>query len=153
VWRSTKYAAHAVQHYAQKVFLKSCPCAARRRVVVVDVAARALSSAVAETPAEHGVDDMRFNDGKGAPGGELIIGRMHSKWRDGKPGRLYRCAPAPCYQRTTRRCRPSYQRDWGQRALPRPCEDEASGRADPGLGRGRHRGPASCDAVSCPNSA
>jgi len=99
----------------------------------VDVAARALSSAVAETPAEHGIDDMRFNDGKGAPGGELIIGRMHSKWRDGKPGRLYRCATAPCCQRTTWPSRPCYQRDWGrgerlcgrgtrERASPRSCQ-------------------------------
>ena len=80
---------------------------------MVDVAARALSSAVAETPAEHGIDDMRFNDGKGAPGGELIIGRMHSKWRDGKPGRLYRCAPALCCLRTTLRCRPVICVLWG----------------------------------------
>ncbi len=40
-------------------------------------------------PEEHGVDKMRFNDGKAAPGGALIIGRMHADWRKGQPGRLY----------------------------------------------------------------
>ncbi|KAK9833320.1 hypothetical protein WJX81_006117 [Elliptochloris bilobata] len=64
-----------------------------RRVVVVDVASRALCASLATTPDSHGIDDMRFNDGKGAPDGALIIGRMHSKWREGKPGRLYRLAP------------------------------------------------------------
>lgn len=60
-------------------------------MVVVDVDRKALGPALATTPEAHGIDDMRFNDGKGAPGGELIIGRMHSKWREGNPGRLYRC--------------------------------------------------------------
>ena len=64
-----------------------------RRVVVVDVDRKALGPALAMTPEAHGIDDMRFNDGKGAPGGELIIGRMHSKWREGNPGKLYRRAP------------------------------------------------------------
>lgn len=36
---------------------------------------------------------MRFNDGKVSPSGTLLVGRMHSKWRDGNPGRLYRLDP------------------------------------------------------------
>lgn len=36
---------------------------------------------------------MRFNDGKVSPQGSLLVGRMHSKWRDGNPGRLYRLDP------------------------------------------------------------
>lgn len=44
-------------------------------------------------PEEHGVDKMRFNDGKAAPGGAVIIGRMHADWRKGAPGRLYKWAP------------------------------------------------------------
>ena len=58
---------------------------------MVDVASKALQTALATTPEAHGIDDWRFNDGKGTPGGELIIGRMHSKWREGTNGRLYRC--------------------------------------------------------------
>ncbi|GAB4813394.1 hypothetical protein N2152v2_000440 [Parachlorella kessleri] len=38
-------------------------------------------------------EDMRFNDGKVSPQGVLVVGRMHSKWRDGKAGRLYRLDP------------------------------------------------------------
>ena len=34
--------------------------------------------------------DCRFNDGKVTPdGSHLIVGHMHSAWRQGKPGRLY----------------------------------------------------------------
>ena len=46
-------------------------------------------------PEQHGVDKMRFNDGKAAPGGALIIGRMHADWRKGAPGRLYKYDPFP----------------------------------------------------------
>ena len=35
-------------------------------------------------PEEHGVDKMRFNDGKAAPGGALIIGRP-CHWADQLP--------------------------------------------------------------------
>ena len=38
-------------------------------------------------------DNMRFNDGKVSPQGTLVVGRMHSKWRDGQRGRLYRLDP------------------------------------------------------------
>ena len=38
-------------------------------------------------------EDMRFNDGKVSPQGVFVVGRMHSKWRDGKAGRLYRLDP------------------------------------------------------------
>ena len=74
---------------------------------MVDVERRALGPALATTPEAHGTDDMRFNDGKGAPGGELIIGRMHSKWRDGNPGRLYRRAPPICSSSALQSCRPT----------------------------------------------
>ena len=39
------------------------------------------------------MDKMRFNDGKAAPGGAVIIGRMHADWRKGAPGRLYKWGP------------------------------------------------------------
>lgn len=38
-------------------------------------------------------ENMRFNDGKVSPQGSLVVGRMHSKWRDGQRGRLYRLDP------------------------------------------------------------
>ena len=60
--------------------------------MLVDVAARKVGRALATVPEDHGVDQMRFNDGKGAPGGALIVGRMHAAWRTANPGRLYRCA-------------------------------------------------------------
>eukprot|EP00890_Picochlorum_soloecismus_P002944 jgi/Picsp_1/3650/NSC_06487-R1_smp-30 gluconolaconase lre domain-containing protein len=45
---------------------------------------------IAMTPEDDGVENMRFNDGKISPQGTLIVGRMHSKWRDGNPGTLYK---------------------------------------------------------------
>ena len=62
----------------------------RRTLVLVDVKERKYGAVLATVPEEHGVADMRFNDGKGSPGGDLIVGRMHSGWRKGNPGRLYR---------------------------------------------------------------
>ena len=61
-----------------------------RDVVAVDIAARKFGAVLATVPEDHGVDQMRFNDGKGSPGGALILGRMHASWRKGHPGRLYR---------------------------------------------------------------
>lgn len=51
-----------------------------------------VGEALFTVPEQHGVDKMRFNDGKAAPGGAVIIGRMHADWRKGSPGRLYKCA-------------------------------------------------------------
>ncbi|CAL8465500.1 g5036 [Coccomyxa elongata] len=64
--------------------------AMHRTIVTLDVRAKSFGKPLLEVPEDHGVDSMRFNDGKGSPGGAFIVGRMHSKWRDGEPGRLYR---------------------------------------------------------------
>ncbi|EFN53462.1 hypothetical protein CHLNCDRAFT_136730 [Chlorella variabilis] len=64
-----------------------------RDIVEVDVAAGTTGRVLATTPEEHGVDGMRFNDGKVSPQGTLLVGRMHCKWRDGQRGRLYRLDP------------------------------------------------------------
>ena len=37
-----------------------------------------------------GVTDMMFNDGKVSPRGAFVVGRLHSKWRDGHTGAVYR---------------------------------------------------------------
>ena len=36
---------------------------------------------------------MRFTDCQATPAGSLLLGRMHSKWRDGQRGRVYRLDP------------------------------------------------------------
>ena len=36
-----------------------------------------------------GVEGLRFNDGKVSPKGAFVIGRLHSKWRDGEKGAVY----------------------------------------------------------------
>lgn len=48
---------------------------------------------LATVPEEHGVKDMRFNDGKVTPQGAFLVGRMHSSWRKGERGRLYALDP------------------------------------------------------------
>lgn len=58
----------------------------------MDVKAKIFGEPLVTVPEDHGVESMRFNDGKGSPGGSLIVGRMHTNWRQGEPGRLYRCA-------------------------------------------------------------
>ena len=61
-----------------------------RTIVLLDLNSRKIvGEPLVTLPEEHGVDNMRFNDGKAAPGGALIIGRMHADWRKGSPGRLY----------------------------------------------------------------
>lgn len=67
-----------------------------RTVVVVDVgpdaaadSAAAGEPAVATVPEDHGVAEMRFNDGKASPAGVFVVGRMHNNWRGGENGRLY----------------------------------------------------------------
>lgn len=44
-------------------------------------------------PARPPAEGLRFNDGKVSPQGSLLVGRMHTKWREGKRGRLYRLDP------------------------------------------------------------
>jgi sugar lactone lactonase YvrE len=65
-----------------------------RSVFPVDVSKRTVGEAIATVPEEHGVEPppegMRFNDGKASPGGVLLVGRMHMKFSEGAPGRLYR---------------------------------------------------------------
>ena len=58
----------------------------------MDVQAKIFGKPLLTVPEDHGVDSMRFNDGKGSPGGAFIVGRMHASWRNGEPGRLYRSA-------------------------------------------------------------
>lgn len=67
--------------------------ALERDVVEVDVEAGTTGRVLASTPEEHGVAGYRFNDGKVSPQGSLLVGRMHSKWRDGVRGRLYALHP------------------------------------------------------------
>lgn len=67
--------------------------ALEREVVEVDVAAGTTGRVLATTPEAHGVEGLRFNDGKVSPQGSLLVGRMHTKWREGKRGRLYRLDP------------------------------------------------------------
>ena len=55
---------------------------------------RGVVRTLAETPEAHGVDGMRFNDGKVAPNGAFVLGRMHNAWREpGNRGRLYSLDP------------------------------------------------------------
>lgn len=44
---------------------------------------------LATLPESEGVEGLRFNDGKVSPGGVFVIGRLHSKWRDGFKGAVY----------------------------------------------------------------
>lgn len=67
--------------------------ALERDIVEVDVEAGTVGRVLATTPEEHGVANCRFNDGKVSPQGSLLVGRMHSKWRDGQRGRLYALHP------------------------------------------------------------
>lgn len=60
-----------------------------RTIVEVNVPNRTLGQTLSIVPEGHGVDDMRFNDGKAAPGGVLILGRMHLSMDPSNPGRLY----------------------------------------------------------------
>ena len=60
-----------------------------RTVAAVRLADGALSPPLATLPEAEGVADMRFNDGKVSPRGTLIVGRLHSKWRDGHAGAVY----------------------------------------------------------------
>ena len=65
----------------------------------MDVKAKTFGEPLLTVPEDHGVDGMRFNDGKGSPGGAFIVGRMHASWRNGEQGRLYRsasCFNYPC---------------------------------------------------------
>ena len=48
---------------------------------------------LASAPEAHGVEGMRFNDGKVSPQGTLVVGRMHAAWRTRQPGRLYALLP------------------------------------------------------------
>ena len=67
-----------------------------RTVVAVRLGAAAAAAAAAVSPPlatldeGEGVADMRFNDGKVSPKGAFIVGRLHSKWRDGHTGAVYR---------------------------------------------------------------
>lgn len=62
-----------------------------RSVHVVDVSSSSFDATPLATLGEgEGVEEgMRFNDGKVSPQGTFIIGRMHSKWREGKKGAVY----------------------------------------------------------------
>lgn len=53
-------------------------------------AAATIGPPLATLDESEGVADMRFNDGKVSPRGAFIIGRLHSKWRDGHSGAVYR---------------------------------------------------------------
>ncbi|PSC74213.1 SMP-30 gluconolaconase LRE domain [Micractinium conductrix] len=67
--------------------------ALERDIVEVDATTGATGRVLATSPEEHGVEGYRHNDGKATPQGSLLVGRMHSKWRDGNPGRLYALHP------------------------------------------------------------
>lgn len=67
--------------------------ALERDIVEVDVESGKVVRVLAATPEEHGVANYRFNDGKATPQGSLLVGRMHTKWRDGNRGRLYALHP------------------------------------------------------------
>ncbi|KAL4419560.1 hypothetical protein ABPG77_003586 [Micractinium sp. CCAP 211/92] len=67
--------------------------ALERDIVEVDVESGKVTRVLATTPEEHGIANYRFNDGKVSPQGSLLVGRMHSKWRDGNRGRLYALHP------------------------------------------------------------
>ena len=75
---------------SSKEYRQDCPFCICRTIVLLDLKSqKTVGEPLFTVPEEHGVDKMRFNDGKAAPGGALIIGRMHSDWRKGTPGRLY----------------------------------------------------------------
>eukprot|EP00884_Botryococcus_braunii_P012423 jgi/Botrbrau1/21181/Bobra.0061s0072.1 len=61
-----------------------------RGVYEVHVSEKKIGQLVAQTPDAHGVEGLRFNDGKASPAGTLVVGRMHAKWREGYRGRLYK---------------------------------------------------------------
>jgi hypothetical protein len=65
-------------------------CGGDRGVYEVHVTERKYGQLVAQTPDQHGVEGLRFNDGKASPEGVLVVGRMHAKWREGYRGRLYK---------------------------------------------------------------
>lgn len=61
-----------------------------RSVRSLDVSTGELSEKpLAELPESEGVEGLRFNDGKVSPRGVFVVGRLHSKWRDGFKGSVY----------------------------------------------------------------
>lgn len=62
---------------------------------MINVVEQSVGAAIATVPDSHGLDEMRFNDGKASPGGALVVGRMHMRFAEGEPGRLYRLALVP----------------------------------------------------------
>ena len=44
---------------------------------------------LATLPESEGVEGLRFNDGKVSPRGTFVVGRLHSKWREGHKGAVY----------------------------------------------------------------
>lgn len=63
-----------------------------KRKVQLPLTPLAVPPSLPPPPPPH-TENMRFNDGKVSPQGSLVVGRMHSKWRDGQRGRLYRLDP------------------------------------------------------------
>ena len=60
---------------------------------VVEISAKdgSIKRTLAEVPKEHTWNELRFNEGKVAPGGVFILGRMHYEGpMGGPPGRLYK---------------------------------------------------------------
>ena len=61
-----------------------------RSVHSLDISTGKLSErALATLPEGEGVEGLRFNDGKASPRGTLVVGRLHSRWRDGLKGAVY----------------------------------------------------------------
>ena len=62
-----------------------------RSVHSLDVSTGELSERpLAELPESEGAGkELRFNDGKASPKGAFVVGRLHSKWRDGLKGAVY----------------------------------------------------------------
>ena len=71
-------------------FLIACTERAVLEIELGDSSSIVSKRVIALTPEEDGIENMRFNDGKISPQGTLIVGRMHSRWRDGNPGTLYK---------------------------------------------------------------
>lgn len=63
--------------------------ATQRDILLVQFPEPGVIRTLATTPEDHGIDKMRFNDGKISPQGSLLVGRMHSNWRQGEQGRAY----------------------------------------------------------------
>jgi hypothetical protein len=71
-------------------FLIACTERAVLEIELGDSSSIVSKRVIALTPEDDGIENMRFNDGKISPQGTLIVGRMHSKWRVGNPGTLYK---------------------------------------------------------------